>query len=78
LAKGALTADPKKVDTKRALSAKQKAEMFRLFLSWPQNPLEVDVVVRLTSESGVGNARNEVVTRNYEPWSGKHISIHTV
>src|SRR5262249_38426447 len=37
LAKRGLTTDQKKAG---ALSADQKAEMFRLFLTWPQNPLE--------------------------------------
>jgi hypothetical protein len=52
LAKRGLTTDEKKAGTTSALSANQKVEMFRLFLTWPQNPLEVEVVVRLTSESG--------------------------
>src|SRR5262249_2589580 len=47
LAKRGLSTDQKKA---RALSANQKAEMFRLFLTWPQNPLEVEVIMRLTSE----------------------------
>jgi Cu-Zn family superoxide dismutase len=50
----------------RALSSEQKAEMFRLFLTWPQNPLEVDVVVRLTSENGVGNTIGTVAVKNSE------------
>jgi superoxide dismutase, Cu-Zn family len=66
LAKRGLTTDPKKPATKGALSAKQKAEMFRLFLTWPQNPLEVAVVVRLTSESGVGDAIGTVAVKNGE------------
>jgi superoxide dismutase, Cu-Zn family len=40
--------------------------MFRLFLTWPQNPLEVEVVVRLTSESGVGNAIGTIAVKNSE------------
>jgi Cu-Zn family superoxide dismutase len=66
VAKRALTTDPKKVEAKRALGADQKAEMFRLFLTWPQNPLEVDVVVRLTSESGVGNPIGTIAVKNSE------------
>jgi superoxide dismutase, Cu-Zn family len=66
LAKRGLTTDPRKSGTKGALSAKQKAEMFRLFLTWPQNPLEVAVVVRLTSESGVGDAIGTIAVKNSE------------
>jgi len=66
LAKRELTTDPKKPSSKGALSTKQKAEMFRQFLTWPQNPLEVDVVVRLTSESGVGNAIGTIAVKNSE------------
>jgi Cu-Zn family superoxide dismutase len=63
LAKRGLSADQKKAG---ALSADQKAEMFRLFLTWPQNPLEVEVTMRLTSESGVGNAIGTIAVRNSE------------
>jgi Cu-Zn family superoxide dismutase len=66
LAKRGLTTDPKKSSTKGALGTKQKAEMFRLFLTWPQNPLEVDVVLRLTSENGVGDAIGTIVVKNSE------------
>ena len=53
-------------DQKDALSAEQKAEMFRLFLTWPQNPLEVEVTMRLTSESGVGTAIGTISVKNSE------------
>ena len=66
LAKRGLNTDPNKAGTKGALSAKQKAEMFRLFLTWPQNPLEVEVTVRLTSEGGVGNAIGTIAVKNGE------------
>jgi hypothetical protein len=66
LTKSGLTTDQQKEDTKRALSADRKAEMFRQFLTWPQNPLEVEVVVRLTSESGVGNAIGSIGVKNSE------------
>jgi len=66
LAKRGLTTDPKKAGPKGALSAKQKAEMFRLFLTWPQNPLEVEVTVRLTSEGNVGNAIGTIAVKNGE------------
>jgi Cu-Zn family superoxide dismutase len=49
-----------------ALSAEQKAEMFRVFLTWPQNPLEVEVTMRFTSESGVGNAIGTISVKNSE------------
>jgi hypothetical protein len=64
LAKRGLTTDQKKARTTSALSANQKVEMFRLFLTWPQNPLEVEVVMRLTSESGVGNAIGTIAVKN--------------
>jgi superoxide dismutase, Cu-Zn family len=52
--------------TKSALSTNQKAEMFRQFLTWPQNPLEVDVIVRLTSENGLGDAIGTIAVKNSE------------
>ena len=63
LAKRGLSTDQKKAGSP---SADQKAEMFRLFLTWPQNPLEVEVVVRLTSESGVGNGIGTITVKNSE------------
>ena len=66
LAKRGLTTDQNKAGTKSALSADQKAEMFRLFLTWPQNPLEVEVIVRLTSENGVGTAIGTITVKNSE------------
>ena len=66
LAKRGLTTDQKKAGTTSALTTNQRAEMFRLFLTWPQNPLEVEVVVRLTSESGAGNAIGTIAVKNRE------------
>jgi len=66
LTKSGLTTDQKKADTKRALSADRKAEMFRQFLTWPQNPLEVEVTVRLTSASGVGEVLGTLTVKNSE------------
>jgi superoxide dismutase, Cu-Zn family len=63
LAKRGLSTDQKKAG---ALSADQKAEMFRLFLTWPQNPLEVEVTMRFTSESGAGNAIGTIAVKNSE------------
>ena len=63
LAKRGLSNDQKNAD---ALSGEQKAEMFRLFLTWPQNPLEVEVTMRLTSESGVGTAIGTISVKNSE------------
>jgi len=65
LAKRGLTTHQKD-GTKSALNTEQKAEMFRLFLTWPQNPLQVEVIVRLTSESGVGNAIGTIAVSNSE------------
>jgi Cu-Zn family superoxide dismutase len=63
LAKRGLSTDQKKAG---APSTDQKAETFRLFLTWPQNPLEVEVTMRLTSESGVGNAIGTISVKNSE------------
>jgi superoxide dismutase, Cu-Zn family len=63
LANRGLNADQEKAG---ALSAGQKAEAFRLFLTWPQNPLEVEVTMRLTSESGVGAAVGTIAVKNSE------------
>jgi Cu/Zn superoxide dismutase len=43
-----------KGDTTNGLTADQNADMFRQFLTWAQNPLQVDVNARLTSMKGVG------------------------
>ena len=51
---------------KGALTAEQKSEMFRQFLTWPQNPLEVEAVVRLTSTSGTGEAIGTLSVKNGE------------
>jgi Cu-Zn family superoxide dismutase len=48
------------------LSAEQKAEKFREFLTWPQNPLEVSVTVRLTSETSVGEVIGNINIKNGE------------
>jgi Cu-Zn family superoxide dismutase len=63
LAKRGLSTDQKNAG---ALSAEQRVEMFRLFLTWPQNPLEVEVTMRLTSEGGVGNAIGTISVKNSE------------
>ena len=55
-----------RADKKSALTTNQKAEMFRQFLTWPQNPLEVEVTVRLTSASGVGEVLGTLTVKNSE------------
>jgi Cu-Zn family superoxide dismutase len=55
-----------KGDKKSALTADQEAEMFRQFLTWPQNPLEVEVIVRLTSSGGVGEVIGTLTVKNSE------------
>jgi Cu-Zn family superoxide dismutase len=65
LAKRGMTAN-QTAGTKSAPTAQQKAEMFRQFLTWPLNPLEVEVVVRLTSEDGVGNVIGTIAVKNSE------------
>ena len=64
----AKSAKPKneKGDTTSALTIDQKAEMFRQFLTWPQNPLQVDVNVRLTSTRGVGELIGTLTVGNSE------------
>jgi len=47
-------------------TAEQRAEMFRTFLTWPQNPLEVVAVVRFTSPSGVGEVVGTLTVKNSE------------
>jgi superoxide dismutase, Cu-Zn family len=49
-----------------ALMAEQKAEMFRQFLTWPQNPLRVDVNVRMTSAQGMGELVGTLTVGNTE------------
>jgi hypothetical protein len=66
VAKSGMATDEGTAATKTALSANQKAEMFRLFLTWPQNSLEVEVTMRLTSESGVGSVIGTIAVKNSE------------
>jgi Cu-Zn family superoxide dismutase len=49
-----------------ALTAEQKAETFRQFLTWPQNPLRVDVNVRMTSAQGMGELVGTLTVGNTE------------
>jgi superoxide dismutase, Cu-Zn family len=51
---------------KSSLTSDQYDEMFRQFLTWPQNPLEVHVNVRLTSVSGVGEVIGTLTVKNSE------------
>jgi len=55
-----------KGDARNTLTADQKAEMFRQFLTWPQNPLQVDVNVRLTSTRGAGELIGTLTVGNSE------------
>jgi superoxide dismutase, Cu-Zn family len=60
---------PPKGEKRRAASAltiEQKAEMFRQFLTWPQNPLKVDVNVRTTSTGGAGELIGTLTVGNTE------------
>jgi superoxide dismutase, Cu-Zn family len=56
----------KKGDATSALTADQNADMFRQFLTWAQNPLQVDVNVRLTSMKGVGELIGTLTVGNTE------------
>jgi Cu-Zn family superoxide dismutase len=47
-------------------TAEERAEMFRTFLTWPQNPLEVVAVMRFTSPSGVGDVVGTLTVKNSE------------
>jgi superoxide dismutase, Cu-Zn family len=47
-------------------TAEQKAETFYQFLTWPQNPLEVRVTVRLTSAIDVGETIGTIDVKNGE------------
>jgi len=55
-----------KGDARNTLTADQRAEMFRQFLTWPQNPLQVDVNVRLTSTRGAGELIGTLTVGNSE------------
>ena len=48
------------------LTIDEKAEMFRRFLTWPQNPLQVEVNVRLTSTGGAGELIGTLTVANTE------------
>ena len=52
--------------TKSKLTTEQKAQMFDQFLTWPQNPLEAQVTLRLTSASGVGDVVGTITVKNTE------------
>jgi len=55
-----------KGDATSALTADEKAETFRQFLTWPLNPLQVDVNVRLTSMRGPGELIGTLTVGNTE------------
>ncbi|MGI9423130.1 MAG: superoxide dismutase family protein [Hyphomicrobiaceae bacterium] len=44
----------------------QVARIYNEFLSWPQNPIEIKVPIRLTTASGVGRAIGIITVRNME------------
>jgi len=62
----------------KALSTKRKAEMFEEFLVWPRNPFEIELVVRLTSASGVGQVIGILAVKNSEivVAGRKEIALH--
>lgn len=53
-------------DATNVLTPDQKAETFRQFLTWAQNPLQVDVNVRLTAMKGVGELIGTLTVGNTE------------
>lgn len=64
----ARTSNPKneKGDAANAVTTDQKADMFRQFLTWAQNPLQVDVNVRLTTMKGAGELIGTFTVGNTE------------
>jgi superoxide dismutase, Cu-Zn family len=46
--------------------ATEKERMFEEFLTWPRNPLEVELTVRFTSLEGVGHVIGTLTVRNGE------------
>ena len=48
------------------LDTAQTARLFRDFLSWPQNPIEVGVPIRLTGASGTGRLIGHFSVKNIE------------
>ena len=46
--------------------AAEKERMFEEFLTWPRNPLEVELTVRFTSLEGVGHVIGTLTVRNGE------------
>src|SRR5688572_20069294 len=45
-------------------AAAEKAQMFQDFLTWPRNPLEVELTVRFTSLEGVGHVIGTLKVKN--------------
>ena len=62
----ARTSKNEKGDAANAVTPEQKAEMFRQFLTWAQNPLQVDVNVRLTTMKGAGELIGTFTVGNTE------------
>ena len=62
----ARTSKNEKGDPANAVTPDQKAEMFRQFLTWTQNPLQVDVNVRLTTMKGAGELIGTFTVGNTE------------
>ena len=64
----ARTTNPKneKSDAPTALTTDQRSDMFRQFLTWAQNPVQVDVNVRLTALKGTGDLIGTVTVGNTE------------
>jgi Cu-Zn family superoxide dismutase len=48
------------------MTAEEKIEKFNQFLTWPQNQLEINVTVRLTSAFGVGDVIGTINVKNGE------------
>src|SRR5262245_55170173 len=50
----------------RKVGGERRAKMFEEFLAWPGNPFEVELTVRLTSASGVGQIIGTLAVKNSE------------
>ena len=53
-------------DATTALTTDQRSDMFRQFLTWAQNPVQVDVNVRLTALKGTGDLIGTLTVGNTE------------
>jgi Cu/Zn superoxide dismutase/TRAP-type uncharacterized transport system substrate-binding protein len=53
-------------DGKKGLTREEWEGMYQQFLSWPNNPIETEVTIRLTNTNGVGEKIGTIKVRNTE------------